>query len=195
MTRIQEMALILLGSVAVFMFAAEAGHAAESYKIDSVHSAILFRIKHFDLSYFHGRFNEVSGTFAFDENDPSKSRIEVVVPVESIDTNSKDRDDHVKGPELFNAAKFPQLTFKSTKVEPAGSSQLKVTGDLTMLGVTKSITVSLEQTGSGKDPWGGYRSGFETVFTIKRTDFGMNALLGGLSDEVRLTVSIEGVRK
>jgi len=169
--------------------------AAETYKVDNVHSCVIFRIKHLNVAFFYGRFNEFSGQFVFDDAAPSKSMLDIVVKADSIDTNNDARDQHVKGPEFFDVATYPELKFKSVKVESAGTDKLKVTGEMTMHGLTKLITVDLERTGQGNDPWGSYRAGFETVFTIKRTEFGMTNMLGGLSDEVKLTISIEGVRQ
>jgi polyisoprenoid-binding protein YceI len=169
--------------------------AAENYKVDPVHSAVLFRIKHLNVSYFHGRFNETTGTFTYDRTDPANCAFDVTVHVDSLDTHSADRDRHVKSAQLLNAAEFGVIRFKSTKVAKAGADKYRVTGELSFHGTTKTITTTLERVGSGDDPWGGYRTGFETVFTIKRSDFGMGAMQGMLGDEVRLTVSLEGVRQ
>lgn len=169
--------------------------AAERYKVDPVHSVVLFRIKHFNVSYFHGRFNETTGTFTYDRTDPANCAFDVTVHVDSLDTHSADRDRHIKGAQLLNVAEFGAIRFKSAKVAKAGADKYRVTGELSFHGTTKTITTTLERVGSGDDPWGGYRTGFETVFTIKRSDFGMGAMQGMLGDEVRLTVSLEGVRQ
>lgn len=169
--------------------------AASTYKVDGSHSAVVFRVKHMNVAYFYGRFNEVSGRFVFDDTVPSNGTLKITINADSVDTDDPRRDDFLKGPDFFDAKKHPELTFKSTKIEPAGADKLKVTGNMTVRGITKSITVDLERTGEGKDPWGGYRAGFETVFQIKRSEYGMSQMLNGLSDEVRLIVSIEGVRQ
>lgn len=168
--------------------------AAETYKVDGVHSSVLFRIKHLGVSFAYGRFNEIAGEFAFDDEDPGDCTFNITVKTDSFDTNNADRDKHIKGEEFFDVEKYPEMSFKSTKVTKS-EGKYEVTGDMTFHGVTKSIKVKLERTGSAKDPWGGHRVGFETTFTIKRSDFGLKAALDALSDEVRITVSIEGLRQ
>lgn len=166
----------------------------EEYKVDPVHSSVWFRIKHLGVSYCYGRFNEPMGSFVWDEQNPEASKFTVKVAVEKIDTDNEKRDQHLRGVDFFDAAKHPEITFTSTAIKPQGDNKFEVTGDLTLHGVTKSITVVLEHVGGGKDPWGGFRRGFETKFTIKRSDFGMNYMQGPLGDEVTLKVGIEGVR-
>lgn len=172
-----------------------AASSAEEYKIDNVHSSVLFRIKHFDVSYFHGRFNRISGSVMFDKDNPENCSLEATVRVKSLDTNSSNRDRHLKSAEFFDAKKFPLLSFKSTAFKKAGSNSYQVSGDLTLHGVTRPITIPLEHTGSGPDAWGGFRVGFESTFTFKRSDFGMDGALRAVGDEVRLTISIEAVRQ
>lgn len=176
------------------IFAAPA-RAADSYKVDGTHSSVIFRIKHLGVSYFYGRFTDVSGTCVFDESDPTNSSIQIAIQTESIDTNDQKRDAHLKSPDFFNVRQFPTITFQSTKIKLAGEDKLDVSGNLTFHGVTKPIVISVERTGTGPDPWGGHRTGFETTLTIKRSDFGMDYMLSGLGDEVKLIVSIESVRK
>jgi polyisoprenoid-binding protein YceI len=168
---------------------------AETYQVDPVHSSNTFRIKHMNVAYFHGRFNDMAGTFVFDDADPAKCSFDVQVKVDSVDTNNAGRDKHLKSAELFDAEKFPQITFKSTSVKKAGDQTYDVTGDLTLHGVTKPITVKIERTGAGPGMKGEYRSGCETTFEIKRSDYGMKAMIGPLGDEVHLTVSLEGIRQ
>lgn len=170
-------------------------NAAETYKLDPVHTSIIFRVKHLGVAYVFGRFNGATGTFSFDESAPSNGFIQVQVNTHDIDTNVDKRDNHLKSPDFFNAAVYPLVTFKSTSVRKIDKDHLQVSGDLTILGKTRLITVKARHTGAGKDPWGNYRRGFEASFTIKRTDFGMDFMLGGVSDEVNLTVSVEGIRQ
>jgi polyisoprenoid-binding protein YceI len=169
--------------------------AAESYKVDPVHSYIVFRIKHLGVGYSFGRFNDTAGSFVFNDSSPSSSSIELQVKSSTIDTFVEKRDEHLKSPDFFNAAQYPLISFKSKSVKKLDNENYEVTGDLTLLGTTRPITVKALHTGSGKDPWGKFRRGFETVFTIKRSEFGMDFMLSGLSDEVELTVSIEGIRE
>lgn len=169
--------------------------ASGTYKLDPVHSSNVFRIKHLNVANFYGRFNEMSGSFTLDEAAPEKSRFEVTIKTASVDTNNADRDKHVRSPELFDVEKYPEMTFRSKSVKPAGENALDVSGELTFRGVTKPLDVKIERTGSGPGMRGEFRTGFETTFTIKRSDFGMTALLPGLGDEVRITVSVEGIRQ
>jgi polyisoprenoid-binding protein YceI len=146
-----------------------------------------------DVGYIHGRFNEFSGTFAFADKG---GELAVEINASSVDTNNKARDAHLKGADFFNVKEFPKIAFKSTSVKTADGKNYDVTGDLTLHGVTKSVTVKLERIGTGKNPRSGQIiTGFETTFTIKRSDFGMKFLLAGIGDDVRITLAIEGVRQ
>jgi len=167
----------------------------ETYKIDPVHSSVVFRIKHLDISYIYGRFNEVGGTVVLNEADPAACATEAEVKVESIDTHNADRDKHLKSPDFFDAEKHPLITFKSTSFKKAGEQTYEVQGNLTLHGVTKPLTVKLERTGAGPGMKSEFRAGFETEFPVKRTEFGMTALVGPVGDEVRLTVSLETIRQ
>jgi polyisoprenoid-binding protein YceI len=169
-------------------------HAADSYKIDPVHSSVVFGIKHVGVTNFYGVFKEITGTLAFDAADPSKSSVDLTVPVESIDSRHPKRDQHLKSPDFFNAQQFPALTFKSTKVEASGDVY-KITGDFTVHGVTKSITVDFNRGPEGKGMEGEIRGGGETRFTIKRSDYGMTFMPGALGDEVTLIISLEGIKQ
>lgn len=168
--------------------------AAVQWQIDPVHSSVLFRIKHLDAAYFYGRFNEVSGNILLDEAQPEKSSLDIQVAANSVDTHSAKRDQHLKSPDFFNAAEFPTIAFKSKSVKKVGENRYQAEGDFTLLGVTKLLTVEFEKTGQSKDARGTERVGAETTFTIKRSDHGMTFMADGLSDEVRITVSLEAVR-
>ena len=171
--------------------------AAATYEIDTSHSMIIFRAKHKGISYNYGRFNEFGGNLTIDETDISKSTIEFEVKAASIDTANKKRDQHLRSPDFFSAKQFPVITFKSTEVKMKEGSEdtLAVTGDLELLGVKKSITVDVAITGKGKGERGESIIGFETVFTIQRSEFGMTYGVGAVSDAVRLTVTIEAAQK
>ncbi|MFO0838315.1 MAG: YceI family protein [Phycisphaerae bacterium] len=169
--------------------------AGDTYKVDSVHSSVMFRIKHMNVSYSYGRFNDISGTFSYDSAKPESSTFEIQVKTASVDTNNEGRDKHLRSAELFDAEKHPTISFTSKSVKKSGENKLEVTGDLSFHGVTKPLTTTIEFTGSGPGMRGETRGGIETVFTIKRGEFGMNGLKDGLGDEVRLMVSVEGVKK
>jgi len=169
-------------------------HAADTFKIDPVHSSVVFGIKHSGITNFYGAFKEVTGAITVDAADPTKSAVEVTIPVESIDSRNEKRDQHLKSPDFFNAQQFPTMTFKSTKVEGSGDTW-KITGDFTLHGVTKPITVDFKKGPEVKGQKGETKSGGETRFTIKRSDYGMNFMQGPLGDEVNIVLSIEGVKQ
>ena len=183
------LALILLAS---FLNPAA---AAETYKLDPAHTSVVFRIKHLGVAYVYGRFNGPTGSFVFDESSPAKSSIEMQVDAKNVDTAVQKRDNHLKSPDFFNAGEHPLITFKSTSVKKSGKDSYDISGNLTLLGKTKPITVKARQTGTGKDPWGNYRRGFETSFTVNRSDFGMDFMMKVAADDILLTVSVEGIRQ
>jgi polyisoprenoid-binding protein YceI len=169
--------------------------AAETYKLDPAHTSVVFRIKHLGVAYVYGRFNGPTGSFVFDESSPSKNSIQMQVDAQNVDTAVQKRDNHLKSPDFFNAGEHPLITFKSTSVKKSGADTYEITGDLTLLGKTKPITVKARQTGTGKDPWGNFRRGFEASFTVNRSDFGMDFMMKVVADDVLLTVSVEGIRQ
>lgn len=169
--------------------------AADTYEVDGAHSSVIFRVKHLDVSYLYGRFNDVTGTVALDAADPSKSVIDIKVNAQSIDTHNEKRDQHLQSPDFFNAKQFPTIAFKSKKVAKKSGDTWSVTGDLTLHGVTKEVTVDFQRTGEGKDPWGGYRAGTEATFNVSRAAFGMGGMPDAVGDDVRLHISLEGVKK
>lgn len=172
-------------------------NAADTYVIDGSHSAIVFRIKHLGVSYAYGRFNDISGEVVWDDANPEASTLNIQVKTESVDTASEKRDQHLRSPDFFSAKEFPVSSFTSTSVEKISNTTYKVTGDFQLHGVTKQVTADLEYIGDGKDPWGGHRAGFETTITIKRSDFDMTTYIdnGGLGDDVRLIIAIEGIKQ
>ena len=169
--------------------------APDTYSVDPVHSTVIFRIKHLGVSYFYGRFNSPTGTFAFDPENPAGSSFDITVRTERVDTHSPRRDGHLKSADFFNAKQFPEITFKSTSVKKVRGDTLQVTGDLGLHGQTRQITIDLQHIGSRDTGRMGQRCGFETTFTIKRSDFGMTYMPNGLGDEVTLMISLEGVKK
>lgn len=182
----------VLALVAVVGMTAGVARAADTYKVDPVHSTMVFRITHFNTAPFYGRFNAPTGSFALDEQGGA---FEISVPAANVDTANAKRDDHLRGPDFFNAKQFANITFKSTNVKKVDDRNYEVAGDLTLHGVTKPITVKVEKTGEGKDPRGVQRAGAHAQFTIKRSDFGMDYMQGGLGDEVTLMVGLEGTRE
>jgi polyisoprenoid-binding protein YceI len=167
--------------------------AADGYTVDGTHSFVNFRIKHNNVSYAYGRFNKISGSFQLDKDKPDTGAIDVSIDTKSIDTANSKRDDHLKTQQFFSVEEFPTATFKSKSFKKEGET-LNCTGDLTIHGVTKSVTVPVEIVGTGEGK-GGKIAGFECKFMVKRSDYGMTYMVGPLGDEVTILVSCEGGMK
>ena len=164
---------------------------ADAYKLDPVHSTAIFRIKHAGVSYFYGRINGPEGTVNIDESEPSKTTFEVQLKVANVDTGNPARDKHLKSPDFFSADEFPTISFKSTSVKASADNKLEVTGDLTMHGQTKPITITMEHVGTADVPRMGKRTGYDATITVKRSDFGMTKYLEMLGDEVTIRMGVE----
>jgi len=170
-----------------------------TYQIDSKHSALRFKVRHMMIASVGGEFNSVSGTVDFDPAKPEQSKIDASVDVNSLHTGDPQRDGHIKGADFFDVATFPTATFKSSKVATAGSGY-KVTGNLTLHGVTKEVTLNVDAVSPEiTDPWNLLRRGLSAAGTINRKDFGMdwNAAVGGgvmLSDDIQITMDLEMTR-
>jgi polyisoprenoid-binding protein YceI len=175
------------------VFGAVPTWAAETYTVDNVHSSVSFKASHVGISWVHGRFDEVAGSFTIDSGDPSKCSFTLSMKVDSIDTNNKDRDKHLKSPDFFNAQQFPTIGFQSTSVKPVEGGY-QVTGDLTMHGVKKPITFTLKGGKVVQFPPGKNRTGFTTDLILKRSDFDMGKMLSAVGDEVPVSIGIEGVK-
>lgn len=167
---------------------------ADDFDIDPAHTGAVFNITHLGASTVHGRFNDISGAFSIDA-DPAKNTLKLVIKADTIDTNNKKRDDHLRSPDFFNVKQFPTLEFTSSSWKKTGDKTFDVSGKLTIHGVTKEITVPVTKVGEGADPWGGFRMGFDATFTIKRADYGINFMPDGLGADVPITVSVEGIKK
>ena len=180
--------LLLLGFVGITQ-----PMEASLYEIDTAHSMILFRAKHNGVSYNYDRFNEFTGKIVMAGIGVPETMVEFEVKTASVDTGNEKRDQHLRSSDFFSAKQFPVITFKSTKViEKEGEEDvLEVTGDLELHGVKKSITVDVEITGRATGRDGASLIGFESIFTIKRSEFGMTYGMEGISDDIRLIVSIE----
>ena len=171
-----------------------------TWKIDPAHTSVEFSVKHMMITTVKGRFTDVTGTVATDESKPAGSRVDVTIATASIDTREPQRDTHLKSADFFEVDKFPAITFRSTRIE-GDAGEFKLTGDLTIHGVTRPITLDVTYEGRGKDPWGGERIGYAATGKIKRSDFGLmwNAALetGGflVGDEVKISLDIELVRQ
>lgn len=172
-----------------------------TYKIDPVHSSAQFTIRHMMISNVRGNFRSVQGTIEYDPNHPNESRINAVIDASTISTLDEQRDTHLKSPDFLDVEKYPTITYQSTNISPAGNGEWKVTGNLTIHGVTKPVTLHVEgPTAEGKDPFGNVRVGASASTKIKRSDFGLtwNAALetGGIliGDEVKIDLEISAIR-
>jgi polyisoprenoid-binding protein YceI len=163
--------------------------------VDPVHSSVLFRSGHLGMSHVWGRFGDVAGTISFDEQNPAANAVEIEVKSASVDSGNAKRDEHLRSPDFLNAKQFPSITFKSQQVKQTDANNYEVTGTLTLHGVSKPATVKLQKLGSGKTPFGDVRTGMETTFQIKRSDFDMKNMLEAVGDDVVLIVSLEGAHR
>ncbi|HEX3130677.1 MAG TPA: YceI family protein [Thermoanaerobaculia bacterium] len=169
------------------------------YKVDPDHSGVGFTIRHF-VSNVSGRFKDFDGVVKYDKANPAASSVSFTVQAKSIDTDNDDRDNHLRSPDFFDVEKFPTLTFTSTSVKAADADTLEVTGDLTIKGVTKKVTIPVDVLGSVKTPRG-EKAGFETSFKLDRKEYGItwNRALdtGGaiLGDDVKVVISVESDRQ
>jgi polyisoprenoid-binding protein YceI len=192
---------VLLSLILLSSLLAAGPLAAAEYQIDTAHSTVGFQVRHMAISRTNGIFDEYSGTFNYDPDDPGAWSCEVTIQAASVNTNNDKRDEDLRSPNFFDVAKFPTLTFKSTGVALADESEGTLTGDLTIHGVTKPVVLDLEVLGTVTDPWDNERAGFSATTRINRKDFGLqyNNVLetGGLvvGDEVKITLEIEGIKK
>jgi polyisoprenoid-binding protein YceI len=171
------------------------------WDIDVGHSAIHFWVRHMVISKVHGRFAKWSGAIQLDEQDPTRSSVDVSIETASIDTQVADRDAHLRSPDFLDAARYPQMTFRSKRIERSGGSTYRVIGDLVLHGVTREVALEAEFAGTGKDPWGNQRAGFSAKAALDRREFGLvwNAALetGGVlvGEKVEITIELEAVKK
>lgn len=188
----------LSAAVSIVMLAAPSLALAASWEIDSAHSSAQFSVRHMMVSNVKGEFGKVTGTVNVDEKDVTKSTVEATIDARTINTREPKRDEHLRGAEFFDTAKYPDITFKSTSVKKAGKDKLKVTGDLTMHGVTKPVVLDVVGPSKEvKDPWGNTKVGATATTKVNRKDFGLNwnkALeTGGMvvGEEVAITLDLE----
>lgn len=168
--------------------------AADEYAYDAVHSSVSFKARHLDISWIHGRFNQVDGRFVLDRTTPSNSTFELTIKADSVDTGNTARDEHLRQPDYFDTKQFPTIDFKSTSVKPIDGGYL-VTGDFRMHGVTKSITFPL-MGGKEIESRGVKRVGFSTELKLKRSDFNFDKnAIGPIGDEAMILIDCEGMRK
>ena len=163
----------------------------ETWKIDPAHSAAQFSVKHLAISTVRGQFQKISGTVAYDPRDVAKTSIDVSIDAASVDTRVDMRDRDLRSPNFLDVQKFPVITFKSTRVEAAGPGQLKVTGDLTIHGVTKEVVLDLDGPSAPITAMGGLRMGASATTKINRKDFGVNGAATMVGDDISITLDVE----
>jgi polyisoprenoid-binding protein YceI len=170
------------------------------YTLDLAHTRIGFAARHAMVTKVRGQFNEFSGSAFLDAETPENSKVEITIKAASIDTRNADRDAHLRSNDFFAMDEYPEITFRSTRVEQTSNSNYDVTGDLTIRGVTRPVTVNFELNGGAQDPWGNFRVGFEGQTIINRKDWGVNwnaALEAGgvmVSEKVTLEFEVEAVK-
>lgn len=168
---------------------------ANEYKIDKQgqHAFIQFKISHLGYSWLLGEFTNFDGRFFYDPENSEKNNVSIDIDVTSVDSNHAERDKHLRGADFFDVKKYPTATFKSTSFSDDGDGIYTLVGDLTLKGVKKEISLDVLKVGEGKDPWGGYRAGFEGRTTFNLSDFNMDKALG--DQPVEIYISIEGIRQ
>ncbi|MBZ5529076.1 MAG: YceI family protein [Acidobacteriia bacterium] len=184
------------------LFSLGAAAAPNSWQIDPQHSAAQFSVRHMGIATVRGEFHNVQGTVLLDESDITKSSVSVTMDAASVDTREPARDKHLRSADFFDVEKYPAITFQSTRVEQSAPGKLKITGDLTIHGVSKSVVLEADVPAAAiKDPWGNLRTAASATTKINRQDFGVkwNGKMdnGGwvVSDEVSITLDIEMIRK
>jgi polyisoprenoid-binding protein YceI len=195
--------LAALAGLALLGVAAQAGHApgapaeapevrAGAYKLDKSHAKILWSTSHFGFSTYHGEFTEFDAQLTLNPARPENSRLDVTVDTRSISTNDAALDKHLNAPDFFNTAAYPSATFRSTRVQRTGPATAAVTGDLTLLGTTRPITLAVTFNKAGENPVSkAYTAGFSAEGVIKRSEFGMSTYAPAIGDDVKLTISGE----
>jgi len=185
------MSRTLTAFIATLLLAASAA-AQESWKIDPAHSAAQFSVRHLGISTVRGAFTKVSGTAQFDAANPGKSSVQATIDAASVDTRVEMRDKDLRSPNFLDVEKYPTITFQSKKVESVGQGKLKVTGDLTIHGVTKEVVLDVDGPSEAmKDPWGNMRRGASATTKINRRDFGVNGAPGLVGDDIAIALDIE----
>lgn len=186
--------ILFAAAVALALAGATPAHAdLEKHKIDPNHSSVLFKAKHLDVGYVYGRFLEFDGRLEYDSDNVANSSVTWTVDTDSVYTNQRKRDRHLKSPDFLNAKQFPKIKFVSTKVVKKSDDVLTVTGKLSLHGQTRTLTTDVKLTGSGEGPQGNFHRGFTTTFTIDRTAWGIDHMPGAVNDDIELIVAAETI--
>jgi polyisoprenoid-binding protein YceI len=192
-TLLAALAVVFTSAVA----AAPSNAQTTNWQIDPAHANAQFSVRHLSISNVSGQFNKVSGTVQLDDKDVTKSVVNATVDVASVDTRDNGRDSDLKSDHFFDVAKYPTMTFTSTKIENAGAGKLKMTGNLTLHGVTKEVTFDVDGPSDAiTDPWKNLRRGASATTTINRRDFGITTYpAAAIGDDVKITLDIEFIKK
>jgi polyisoprenoid-binding protein YceI len=178
------------------MFHSGAAAQTETWHLDPPHSAAQFSVRHMGISTVRGTFTKVSGEVTYSASDPTKSSLDITIDANSVDTRVEMRDNDLRGPHYLDVAKFPTITFKSKRAATAGAGKLKVTGDLTIHGVTKEVVLDVDgPTPPMKDPMGNPRMGASATTKINRSDFGVSTMPGMIGEEVVIVIDVELVKQ
>jgi polyisoprenoid-binding protein YceI len=184
-----RLALLVCGWFAIMSTAAA---QIQSWRVDPVHSSAGFAVRHLGISTVRGNFEKVNGSLSYDPADVGKSSIEATIDTATINTRIEARDKDLRSPHFFDVEKYPVITFKSKRIEGAGAGKLRVTGDLTIHGVTKDVVLNIEGPSSPiKDSSGTTRMGVEATANINRMDFGVSGAAAAVGDEVQITLDVE----
>lgn len=189
---------ILAGAVTLALVSPlQADEHSGTYAFDKKdeHQFIIFKISHLGYSWLYGRFNEFDGEFTYDAENPENNSVEVVVETGSVDSNHGERDKHLRGEDFLNAGEHPEATFTSTGVAMQGEDEAEITGELSLNGVTREVTLDARMLGHGPSPWGDYRMGFEATTELTLTDFNIDYDLGKEARTVEMIISVEGIRQ
>jgi len=166
----------------------------QTWQIDPMHTSSQFSVRHLGISTVRGVFQKTSGSVTYDPADPSKTQIDVTIDASSVDTRVQMRDNDLRSPHFLDAAKYPTITFKSKRTEAAGSGKVKITGDLTIHGVTKEVVLDVDGPSAPMNAMGGMRMGAEATTKINRQDFGVSGAPGAVGDEIQITLDVEVTR-
>jgi polyisoprenoid-binding protein YceI len=196
MTIIQSIRPVIAG-IALAGLTTTGSALAADYVIDTegAHASINFRISHLGYSWLTGRFNDFSGEFSYDADNPGASAISVDIDPASVDSNHAERDEHLRSEDFLAVETYPEAGFVSTDFIPHGNGTATLEGDFTLRGVTRPISIDVEKIGEGEDPWGGYRAGFTGETSFELADYGIDYDLGPASETVYLQLEVEGIRQ
>lgn len=169
---------------------------AESYEVDEGHTFVTFEVSHIGYAWMPGRFNDISGSLAYDPDEPSNSSAEFTIQTDSIDTNHERRDKHLRGDEFFHVSEYPEATFESTSYEKTGDDSAVMTGDLTIKGTTREVEFEVTEMRAAEDPWGDFRRAFSARTELNMDDFNIDESgLPDVSKDVDLRIAVEAVRQ